>query len=113
MSVEILQVLYRQFIVYVACLIFPWAGMVGLLGLVIEMVVSRALMLRLTKRPPFINQRLGSFFFWWMMIIAVAAVVYYPNGAVWMLFAPGALPNAPTYRNCSIMFALYRVSDVL
>ena len=104
-SLELLQIIYRQFVIYIAITISPWIPVVGGMGLVVEFFVSRLLMLRLTQTPKYIDVSLAAWLGSWLIIISLAALLFYPLG-VWLVFVPRYLPFSPLYYNCSVFGAI-------
>jgi len=90
---EYLQVLYRQFILYVGTLVFPLIGILGFIANLIEYPIDKYRMLRVCREPRRVEQKMGRFLFAFMMMVGIVGMLTYPNGALWMLWAPTKLPT--------------------
>lgn len=87
----------------------PLLPLVLVAGLIIEYFVSRVLMLKLTQRPKFIDERLGLFYFIASLAVAIGALFFYPIGPVFLALIPRLLPESFLYRNCSMYNAISRI----
>lgn len=101
-SDHLLQLIYRQFIIYIGFIIFPLIGILGLVAIILQFIIDRIELLRLCQDPQIIRDHIGNFLLAFCLISAMAAFVTYPNGALWMLFLPNLLPA--NFRNCTIIF---------
>lgn len=106
-SNQILATLYRVLLTYLGSLLLPTIAFVSVACFIAEIFVCRALMLRLCKRPHFMESKLGKFMAFWMLAIAFVALIFYPNGVLFMVFAPSSLP--PNFRNCTMYKAIQRI----
>ena len=107
LSEQFLQVLYRQFILYIGILVFPLIGILGVVGNLVEYPLDRLQLLRLCKEPHYIIDTHGSFLLIFLLIVGIVAFLMYPNGAFWVLFLPDFLPAGA--RNCTMAGAISRL----
>lgn len=81
---EYLELLYRQFVIYIGMLTFPLITFVGLITNIVEYPLDKYRMLRICQRPKRLSKALTPFIVVFMVISALAGFLSYPNGALWM-----------------------------
>ncbi len=96
-SDETLQLGYRQLVLYLGVIVCPFMGFAVVAGGLLEYALSRLLMLRLTQKPRHITEAFGGLLFGALIGVAVSSLVFYPNGYLWLLYAPQAVPNGYRY----------------
>uniref|UniRef100_A0A6C0BMZ9 TMC domain-containing protein n=1 Tax=viral metagenome TaxID=1070528 RepID=A0A6C0BMZ9_9ZZZZ len=104
---DLLQILFRQFIIYIGFFVFPLIGLVGLLANLIEYPVDHYRLLRVCGTPQYLSEKPGLFLLIFNGVVVLSAFLTYPNGALWMLFVPHLLPSA--FQNCSVVGAISRI----
>jgi nitrate reductase NapE component len=82
---EYLEVLYRQFIVYLAFSIFPLVAVLGLICNIFEYKLDKYRLLRICQHPRGLQGSMRKFLVFFLFTIAVVALVGPPFGAVWVL----------------------------
>ena len=100
-SEHLLQLVYRQFILYIGFIIFPLIGLFGLISVCLQYGVDMIQLTKLTQDTHYIQQPIGVFLLLFSIVASTAALITYPNGALWMLFLSGKLPSS--FNNCTIL----------
>jgi hypothetical protein len=103
---DLLQILFRQFIVYIGFFAFPLIGLLGFLANLAEYFVDRYRLAQICQDPHYLPEKPGGFLLIFTLVVAGAAFITYPNGALWMLFLPQLLPSS--LQNCTVVGAIYR-----
>ncbi len=103
-SMAILEMMYRSLLILLGSLVCPLISLVGLLFVLLQYVIDRVLILRLTRKSA--QHHLSRKFFWAMLLgVAIVFLLMYPQGPMWLLYFPHPfLPRA--YRNCSMYDAV-------
>lgn len=104
LSEQLLLLLYRQFLLYISVLVVPPIGVLGLIALCIQYPLDKWKLTTLCKQyspPRLMQESPGLWLLSFMLFITLAAFLTYPNGALWMLFVPKALPVG--FQNCSVI----------
>lgn len=104
---ELLQVMYRQFLLYIGFLMFPMLGVVCAAMTAAQYHIDRYKLRHICENPHYLNQTLGKFMLGYCSLIFAVATLSYPNGFLWIVFVPGALPSG--YQNCSMTGAISRL----
>lgn len=104
---DLLQLMFRQFIIYIGFFAFPLMGLLGFLACVAEYAVDRYRLARVCRDPYYLPEKPGLFLLIFIQVAVGAAFITYPNGALWMLFLPNLLP--PSLQNCSVTGAIHRL----
>jgi len=98
---EYLEILYRQFVIYIGMIVFPLMAVLGLLTNVIEFPLDKYRMLRQCNKPQRLDHSMKTFLLIWMMILPVLALLCFPQGPVWdMFFTRGTYPG---YDCCAVL----------
>lgn len=91
---EYLELLYRQFVLYIGMLTLPLLTLVSLITNLVEYPLDKFRMLKVCQRPKRLNKRLTGFIVLFMIVSALAAFLSYPMGGLWMiLLVKGGLPH--------------------
>jgi hypothetical protein len=104
---DLLQILFRQFIIYIGFFTFPLIGVLGLLSSLSEYAVDRFRLARVCADPHYLPERPGGFLLVFSLVVACGAFITYPNGALWIIFLPQFLPN--NFQNCTVVGAINRL----
>jgi len=86
---EYLELLYRQFVLYMGMLTLPLLTFVALITNIVEYPLDKFRMLRMCQRPKRLNSSLTGFIVVFMVITAAAGFFSYPHGALWMFLHLG------------------------
>jgi hypothetical protein len=106
-SEEILQVVYRHFILYLGLMIAPIIGLLGIIVNGIQFYIDRYRIFRVCKKPQYISTKLGTVMLMFVIINVLAVTITYPNGYLWLLFVPDSLPSG--FQNCTIVGAIHNL----
>lgn len=82
---EYLELLYRQFIVYIATMAIPMVGGVAIVGNALEFWLDKFRMLRITREPQYIAHSMRNFLIIYLTGVALFAIFVFPYGAFWIL----------------------------
>jgi len=82
---EYLELLYRQYLIYLAIPIFPSVALMALVLGAVEYPLDKFVLLKLSKTPPFLSGSMRSYVVFYMFIIAIAAMFIFPQGIFWVL----------------------------
>jgi len=82
---EYLEVLYRQFIVYLAFSIFPVVAVFGIVCNIVEYKVDKYILLRICQHPRGLQGSMKNFLTFFLLTTAGVALVSPPFGAAWVL----------------------------
>lgn len=96
---HLLQIIYKQYIVFIGSLVFPFIGFINALCLLLQYQIDKIQLYRICEDPQYVNERYGIFTMVFIIITAVLAFFTFPNGAFWLLFIPKMLPSG--YTNCT------------
>lgn len=99
-SDHLLQLIYRQFIIYVGFIVFPLIGVLGLFAICLQYFVDKVQLLHLCQDTHYVREHPGIFLLGFSLFAAATATVAYPNGALWMLYLPHLLPL--DLQNCTV-----------
>ncbi|KAF2077137.1 hypothetical protein CYY_001584 [Polysphondylium violaceum] len=86
---EYIEILYRQFIVYLGLPIFPIVTLFGIVCNFVEYYVDRFRLFKICKRPHRLQGSMKKFLSFYLLIISVVCVVTYPYGSGWVLIQIG------------------------
>lgn len=103
----LLLLMYRQFLIYIAFMVAPAIGVLAIVALMVQYPLDKLKLLRLTEGTHYIQEQPGIFILIFSGIIALASFFTYPNGALWILYAPRYLPSG--FQNCTIVGAISRI----
>lgn len=106
-SEDLLQIMYRQFIICIAILVFPLVGIFACLVNLLQYGIDKYRLLRICKDPQYIEEKLGLAMFIFIVINMIASTITYPNGALWILFLPKLLPDG--FQNCTMAGVINRL----
>jgi hypothetical protein len=81
---EYLELLYRQFVLYIGMLTLPLITLVALVTNLVEYPLDKLRMLRICQRPKRLNSRLTGFIVIFMCCSALAGFLSYPFGGLWL-----------------------------
>jgi len=84
-AVEYLQVLYRQFLLYLGMTIFPWIVLIGMIGNLIDYPINKWYLLTITRTPPLLRGSMRSFLVFFMFLTSLISVLIFPQGIGWVL----------------------------
>ncbi|EFA85236.1 DUF590 family protein [Heterostelium album PN500] len=101
---EYLEILYRQFIVYLGLSIYPMVTVFGVVCNIVEIYVDKFRMLKICRRPHRIQGSMKRFLTLYLFVIAVVAVATYPYGSGWVLVQIGANKGSLN-SNCPDLFS--------
>jgi len=90
---EYLELLYRQFIIYLAIPLFPLVSLLALIGGLFEYPIDKMVLLKISKTPPFLSGSMKSYLVFYMFFIAVFATFIFPQGIFWVLIGFPYNPN--------------------
>eukprot|EP00736_Rhodelphis_marinus_P009286 Rmarinus@m.16535 len=93
LSEEYLEILYRQFIIYLGSLVVPYLPVLGAFTTSLELLIDRYRLLRLCRKPHRVRSSMKYFLRFFLLLTGLAALLSYPNGAVWIL-------NGGLYDDC-------------
>uniref|UniRef100_A0A7S1CFR8 Anoctamin transmembrane domain-containing protein n=1 Tax=Bicosoecida sp. CB-2014 TaxID=1486930 RepID=A0A7S1CFR8_9STRA len=83
---EYVEVLYRQFVVFLGMLVFPLLAMVSAFAFVLEHWLDKARLLYICQKPTKREEPLrGKLVMWLYGLTCLAALASFPNGAAWVL----------------------------
>eukprot|EP01122_Echinamoeba_exundans_P012425 TRINITY_DN5183_c0_g2_i2.p1 TRINITY_DN5183_c0_g2~~TRINITY_DN5183_c0_g2_i2.p1 ORF type:complete len:345 (+),score=55.47 TRINITY_DN5183_c0_g2_i2:410-1444(+) len=82
---EYLELLYRQFIVYMGMTVFPTIGFFGMLVNIVEYPLDKWRLLRISKTPPPLRGSMHSFLVFFLFLSALISIVVFPYGFGWNL----------------------------
>lgn len=99
-SQELLQTMYRQFIVCIGFIVFPLIGSFAFIISLLQYPVDKIKLIYVCKDPQYIQEFLGPFLLIYSAVIATAVLLTFPNGILWMQFVPSILPMG--YQNCTM-----------
>lgn len=102
---EYLQILYRQFLLYLGTPAFPLIGVLGFLANLVEYPLDKFRMLRVCQEPKRIDDPMRGFLTVFFFIVGIAAALTYPNGPIWLLYRPTLTPV--NYQVCQV-FGFWR-----
>jgi len=86
---EYIEILYRQFIVYLGIPIYPIVALFGVVCNIVEYYVDRFRLFKICKRPHRLQGSMKKFLSFYLLIISVVCVVTYPYGSGWVLIQIG------------------------
>ncbi|EGG17168.1 DUF590 family protein [Cavenderia fasciculata] len=101
---EYLELLYRQFIVYLGIPIYPLVAVFGVLCNLAEFYVDKFRLLKICRRPHRVQGSMKRFLSFYLLIIAVVSVVSYPYGSGWVLVQFG-FDRGDLNANCPQLFS--------
>lgn len=84
-AAEYLELLYRQFLLYLAIPVCPIIAPLSFLGNFLEYPIDQWVLLNLTKTPPILRGSMRSFLVFFMFITALLGLVSFPQGTAWVL----------------------------
>eukprot|EP01112_Ceratiomyxa_fruticulosa_P019690 TRINITY_DN64_c0_g1_i1.p1 TRINITY_DN64_c0_g1~~TRINITY_DN64_c0_g1_i1.p1 ORF type:complete len:507 (-),score=82.41 TRINITY_DN64_c0_g1_i1:106-1626(-) len=90
---EYLEVLYRQFILYLGMPLFPLITLLGLICNILEYRLDKYRLLRICQHPRGMQASMKRFLVFFLFSTALVALVCYPFGTVWLL-------TGGAYKNC-------------
>jgi len=82
---QYLQVLYRQFVIFLGMPIFPWLPLIGAFCHFVDYVVSKFILIKYCQQTYYLRGSMKKFLTFYLFTIAFLAIASYPFGAVWML----------------------------
>jgi len=82
---EYLDLLYRQFIIYMAIPIFPAVTFVALVANFLDYPLDKLKLLRISKTPPHLSGSMRSYVVFFMTVTAVLSIIIFPQGYLWVL----------------------------
>ncbi|EGC29449.1 hypothetical protein DICPUDRAFT_158970 [Dictyostelium purpureum] len=103
LSEEYLEILYRQFIVYLGIPIYPIVAVFGVACNIVEYYVDRFRLFRICKKPHRMQGSMKKFLSFYLLIISIVSVVTYPYGSGWVLIQIG-FKHGSLYNKCSYLF---------
>jgi hypothetical protein len=83
-SEELLAMLYRQFLLYLALMVVPLSGVLGIVGVLLQYFLVKFRLLYVCQPTQYIQEDLRWFLFGICSLIALAATLSYPNGIIWI-----------------------------
>eukprot|EP01133_Synstelium_polycarpum_P007744 gene7744-9075_t len=101
---EYIEILYRQFIVYLGLSIYPLVTVFGILCNFVEIYVDKYRLLRICRRPHRIQGSMKKFLTFYLLIVAVVSVASYPYGSGWVLVQFG-MERGDLNHNCPQIFS--------
>lgn len=99
---EYLELLYRQFIVYMGMTVFPTIGFFGMIVNLVEYPLDKWRLLRISKTPPPLRGSMHSFLVFFLFLSAIISIAVFPYGFGWNLAGYGFLASAGS--NCTSVF---------
>jgi len=94
---EYLELLYRQYIIYMGSMTFPMITMVGFLGNILEFFLDKYRMLYICRKRPKVDAHMKKFLTFFLVVSALFSIFTFPYGAMWVLgaksFGPLELSN--------------------
>jgi len=85
LSDEYLDVLYRQFIVFIGMTIVPLIAALGCAACVLDYFLVRLRLLRFHRRPPPMEGSFKTYLMVLLLVAAALAVFSFPAGTIWLL----------------------------
>eukprot|EP01125_Pyxidicula_operculata_P001201 TRINITY_DN11139_c0_g1_i1.p1 TRINITY_DN11139_c0_g1~~TRINITY_DN11139_c0_g1_i1.p1 ORF type:complete len:559 (+),score=66.55 TRINITY_DN11139_c0_g1_i1:39-1715(+) len=82
---EYLNILYRQFLIYLGLTIFPWIAFIGMIGNLTEYPIDKWILLNVSRTPPLLRGSMRSFLVFFMFITALLGLAMFPQGIGWVL----------------------------
>ncbi|KAH3744748.1 DUF590 family protein [Pelomyxa schiedti] len=82
---EYLELLYRQFVIYLG---FPFVPMISAMGLIInlfELLVDRFRLVKICKKPPVLHGSMKKQLVFYLFLTAGATAACFPNGGGWII----------------------------
>lgn len=80
-----LDLLYRQFIVYLGTPFVPWLPVLGMFVNGIQIPIDKWRLLKFCKTPPFLSGSMKHFLVFFLMISALVSIAVFPYGTAWVL----------------------------
>jgi len=84
-STEYLELLYRQFVLYLAMSVCPLVAPLSFLGNLWEYPIDKWTLLNLARTPPILRGSMRSFLVFFMFITALNGLIMFPQGTAWVL----------------------------
>eukprot|EP00163_Fabomonas_tropica_P017762 TRINITY_DN3150_c0_g2_i10.p1 TRINITY_DN3150_c0_g2~~TRINITY_DN3150_c0_g2_i10.p1 ORF type:complete len:209 (-),score=40.93 TRINITY_DN3150_c0_g2_i10:423-1049(-) len=85
LSEEYLELLSRQFIIYMGMSTFPLITLIGVLAMILEIYLDKARLIKVCQTPRIRKHSLRHFITFFLMITAIAALASWPNGTGFIL----------------------------
>jgi len=82
---QYLQLLYRQFVIFLGMPIFPWLPLLGVLCHLVDYKVSKYILLKYCQQNYYLRGSMKKFLAFYLFFTALLAVGCFPFGAAWML----------------------------
>ncbi|KAM9973689.1 hypothetical protein ACTFIW_010806 [Dictyostelium discoideum] len=102
-SEEYLEILYRQFIVYLGLPIYPIVALFGVVCNIVEYYVDRFRLIRICKKPHRMQGSMKKFLSFYLLFISLISVASYPYGSGWVLIQIG-FKTGNLNTNCGYLF---------
>jgi len=80
LAMEYLNVLYRQYIIFLGLPLFPWMPLFGVIGNFIDYPLNKWFLLNITRTPPFLRGSMRSFLVFFMFLTTFLSFVMVPIG---------------------------------
>lgn len=77
---EYLELFIRQYIIYIGMTFVPILPILGLISNLLEILVDRYRLMRLTKTPPYLRGSMRHFLVFFMFITSLISLLMYPYG---------------------------------
>jgi len=81
---QYLQLLYRQFVIFLGMPIFPWLPLLGLICHVVDYKVSKYILVKYCQQKYYLHGSMKKFLTFYLFFTALIAVASYPFGAAWL-----------------------------
>jgi len=85
LPMEYLEVLYRQFIIYLGITVFPWIVILGVIGNIVDYPVNKWYLLNIAHTPPLLRGSMRSFLVFFMFMTSLLSLIVFPQGIFWVL----------------------------
>lgn len=82
---EYLELYIRQFIVYIGMPIVPIIPVFAFIANLLEILVDRYRLMRLTKTPPYLRGSMRHFLVFFMFLTSIVSILIFPYGSFWVL----------------------------
>lgn len=84
-AINYLDLLYRQFIVYLGTPFVPWLPILGMFVNGIQIPIDKWRLLKFCKTPPFLSGSMKHFLVFFLFISALVSIAVFPYGTGWVL----------------------------
>jgi len=104
---ELIELLYRQFVLYTGTITMPLLAFLGLITNIVEYPLDKARLLYFCRPPKRLEKTMTNLIVTAMVCSALAATLTYPFGAMWVIFGVG---ETDIHEHCSLWVT--KASDI-